>query len=136
MDGLAHWNQIWVLDTEFSIGPGEQPGPLCAVWHEIRSGRWVEAGWEQLRGPCPVPNEPEALFIGYNLAAEWRVYQQLGWPRPKHCIDLYYEHRLATNNLILTYAKPRSLQGALAFRGLKSLTDPDDNGLMQSLCAS
>lgn len=137
MHRLASWNEIWVLDSEFSIGPGGQPGPLCVVWHQVRSGRrWVQAGWEQLRGPCPVPNGPDVLFMGYNLAAEWRVYRQLGWPWPKQCLDLYFEHRLASNNLILTYPKPRSLQGALAFRGLKSLTDPDDKARMQTLCAS
>jgi hypothetical protein len=36
------------------------------------------------------------LFIGYNLAAEYKCFLTLGWPMPWHSIDLMFEYKNET----------------------------------------
>ncbi len=37
-------------------------------------------------------NDPTALFVCYNAAAEWKTFISLGWALPHNTLDLYFEY--------------------------------------------
>ena len=100
------FNHVYIIDTEFIALPGEkqQPVSLCALHYErqgenfkrtenvrvfFRDGQKIE---------CPfIGVESEStLFLGYNLAAEYKCFLSLGWPMPYHSIDLMFEFKNMT----------------------------------------
>ena len=55
-------------------------------------------------------------MLTYAAAAELSCFLELGWPLPVNVIDLFAEHRVATNGIPLPCGD--GLLGALAIRGL------------------
>jgi hypothetical protein len=100
------FERIYVVDTEFIALPGEKQMPvsMCAL-HYVRQGESFKRA-ENVRvffhdgqqTECPfIGIESEStLFLGYNLAAEYKSFLSLGWPMPCHSIDLMYEFKNMT----------------------------------------
>jgi DNA polymerase family A len=89
------FREIWCADFEFTQPPGERPQPICAVFHELRSDRWVES-FDPI---SPLPIDDDSLFVSYAASAEMSCFLALGWQLPKHVIDLFAEYRLLTNSI-------------------------------------
>src|SRR5215469_6710827 len=89
---------------------------MCA--RELRSGRELQLWRDDLirLARAPFDTGPEAVMVAYAAAAELSCFLELGWPLPVNVIDLFAEHRVATNGLKLPC--DNSLLGALAIRGL------------------
>ena len=94
---LECFNRIWVVDFEFGQRPGENPIPWCAVGLEVRSSEkrvWTCSD----RDPRPVYTVgPQDLIVAYAAEAEGQCIRQLGWPMPKHCLDLLPLFRCSQN---------------------------------------
>jgi DNA polymerase I len=87
------FREVWLLDTEFALGPGNRPIPHTLVAVEWRTGRELRLGQNdllELSAP-PFSLGPEACFIAYSAAAEWSAFLALGWHHlPRNVIDPFY----------------------------------------------
>lgn len=86
------FREVWLIDTEFALGPGNRPIPHTLVAIEWRTGRRLRFGQSALSQSSAPPFllGPEACFIAYSAAAEWSVFHTLGWPLPRNVIDPFY----------------------------------------------
>src|SRR5580698_3829231 len=87
---LQEFTSVWVIDTEFRSRSGEPNEPVCLCARELHTGRRLELFFD-----CAHENPFEsegALFVGYNLAAEWKTFISLGWPLPDNMLDLHFEY--------------------------------------------
>jgi hypothetical protein len=111
MAPISDWRQlpfreIWVVDTEFYPGPGKANGgvegdpltPLCLVALEMRSGRFVRLGQDELGPFPPYRLDADALLVGYMLAAEFGFHIACGWGEPVCALDAYIEFRHYVND--------------------------------------
>ena len=88
---------------------------MCA--RDLRSGREIRLWGNDLRRrAAPFDTGPNSVLVAYAAAAELSCFLELGWPVPTNVIDLFAEHRVATNGIPL--ACGNGLLGALAIRGL------------------
>ena len=106
------FDEINLVDTEYRSSPGNRPEPVCLIRWELRRGLkqrfWInELGAEQ------------PYSIGKDAAAELSFHKAMGWPLPKNNLDLFIEHRNATNGRNLPQGN--SLIGALILRHLDSI---------------
>ena len=102
------------------------------VAREMRSGRLIRLWRDELlslRRP-PFDCGPESLFVAYFASAELGCFLALGWPMPTHILDLYAEHRCATNGLPTPCGN--GLIGALALHGLAHI-DAGEKDTMRRL---
>ena len=91
------FSEVWFIDTEFISLPGEPNLPVALCAYELRSKRKVEMFFDR---PHENPfTDSDALHICYNAVAEWKTFLALGWPIPKHCIDLFVEYTRAVNGV-------------------------------------
>jgi len=119
--GLEAFEEVWVVDTEYSAVVGCRPVPICVVARELRSGRehriWQD-GLATLREP-PFRLDDRALFVSYAAPAEFSVFHALGWPAPARVLDLFVEFRALTNGL--NTVSGAGLLGALVHHGLPAM---------------
>jgi DNA polymerase I len=118
---LAEFEQIWLVDFEFQILPGERPSPICLAAHELRTGKIVKLCRDELKNvpEPPYPLADDSLFIAYYAAAEMGCHLALGWELPEHVLDLFAEFRVRTNGLPTPCGD--GLLGALAYFGFDGL---------------
>ncbi len=124
------FREIWVLDFEFVANPGERANPVCLVAHELRSGRTLRLWRDELRAlkESPIPTGPGSLHVAFFASAEWGCYLALGWRLPERIVDLFAEHRLATNYALgkdhrrALLPLGDGLLGAAALHGLDVMT--------------
>lgn len=110
---------VWTLDFEFSAPDGERPRPWCMVARELRSARELRV-WLDCETRCPFDTERD-LFVAYFASAEVGCFLVLGWSLPAHVVDLYAEHRVATNGLPVG----NGLLDAARLRGFDTLADAE-----------
>jgi DNA polymerase-1 len=123
------FREVVVVDFEFTATPGERPGPVCLVAHELCSGRRFRIFQGQF-GPCPpYATGPDVLFVAYVASAELGCYRVLGWPMPERILDLFAEFRDRTNGLPTVAG--RGLFGALTHFGL-DVSGADEKKEMQT----
>jgi DNA polymerase I len=137
-----------IADFEFRIEPGGLPDVVCAVFREFGSGHELRFWHDDLlaKGRPPLDLEQDVL-VAFYASAEVACFLQLGWPLPRHVIDLYAEHRCLTNGLLLKPERQKttsqsgktwksngrdSLLNALAIRGLAHL-DVDTKDAVRNL---
>lgn len=115
------FREIWACDFEFSSDEGERPRPLCMVARECRTGREIRLWRDQLAKlpAAPFDTGRDTLFVAFFASAELGCFLALGWRLPVNVLDLFAEHRVATNGRDTGFGN--SLIGALAVRGLASL---------------
>jgi DNA polymerase I len=129
---LLPFREIWLLDFEFHGAP-EKSWVVCMVAREFRSGRVIRMWRDELlnlrRAPFDVG--PDAVIVAYYASAEIGCFLALGWPLPTNLLDLFTEHRCATNGLKLSGIKPNSLVSALRHRGLPSIGAEDKDTIIK-----
>jgi DNA polymerase I len=120
---IKNWGfqEVWLIDFEFSAPPGEPPKVVCLVAREIKSHRKIRLWADELYG---VPFPPYAidqgsLIVAYYASAEMGCHLALGWPIPHNILDLFTEFRNVSNGL--NPACGNGLLGALAWHGLRSI---------------
>lgn len=118
---MERFREIVFCDFEFHAPPGEIQTPHCLVAHELHSGNWYRRcadEFEHLSSP-PYADGPDVLFVAWYNSAEFGCYHTLGWPLPKHNIDLYAEFRVLTNDHYIVGGN--NLLGALNYFGISSI---------------
>jgi DNA polymerase-1 len=112
------FREVWCVDFEFRTDPGERPWPICMVACEYYSGREIRLWRNELLElrQAPFDTGPDVALVAYYASAELGCFLELGWPLPVNVVDLFVEHRVATNGKNLPCGN--SLLGALAVRGL------------------
>jgi hypothetical protein len=96
---LGAFREVVAVDFEFIATPGNRPIPVCAVAHELRSGRSFRIWLDELGPSPPYAKGPDVLFMAYYASAELGCYRVLGWPMPERILDLFTEFRARTNGL-------------------------------------
>src|SRR5687767_4301195 len=99
--GLDALREVWLVDCESSAPQGDRPSPVCLVARELRTGRTLRLGREDLRDyrEPPYPISPDALLVAYGAEAELGCHLALGWPLPTRVLDLHAEFRCRTAGL-------------------------------------
>lgn len=115
------FQSVFALDFEFISESGKNPIPVCLVARELHTGRLIRLWQDELGAEPPFPTGDDVLFVAYFASAEIGCFLELGWPVPTRILDLYTEHRNATNGIVLPIGG-RSLLGALSHHGISSIT--------------
>jgi len=125
------FEEIWLADTEYSAPAGHRPRPICLVGRELRTGRQLRLWEDQLAQlpAAPFRTDRRALFVAYAAAAEFTVFNVLGWPAPERVLDLFFEFRAATNGLSTPCGS--GLLGALAYHGLPAMAGAEKDTMRQ-----
>jgi DNA polymerase I len=128
---LPAYREVVLVDFEFTAIPGERPGPVCLVAHELRSGRCFRIFQDQFGPAPPYATGRDVLFVAFYASAELACYRVLGWPMPERVLDLSIEFRNHTNAL------PRpagpGLLGALTYFGLDSMGATEKKEIQQAI---
>jgi DNA polymerase family A len=94
---LDEFEEIVCCDFEFNGRDGNRPNVVCLVAYELRSGRRFRL-WRDQMGTCPPYRiDDKTLFVAYYASAELQCHLVLGWPMPRHVLDLFAEFRCLTN---------------------------------------
>lgn len=132
--GLDAYREVWLVDFEFSVPPGERPDPVCLVAREYRTGRTLRLWQDDLRGRRgpPLPIGPDVLFVAFLASAELGCHLALGWPLPARVLDLYVEFRNRANGL----SPPNGfgLLGALIWFGLDAMDGAEKKAMQELAC--
>jgi DNA polymerase-1 len=119
--GLEGFDEVWLVDAEYSAQPGCRPVPICSVAKEILTGRELRL-WEDELAAAKTPPfriDERTLFVSYAAPAEFSVFHALGWPSPGRVLDLFVEFRAMTNGL--STPSGAGLLGALVYHGLPAM---------------
>lgn len=89
---------VIVLDAEYVARPGEPVIPVCLCAQSLLTGQqWRIFAEPGVRQPCPLPLEPDILYVSFSAPAEWSYFLASGWELPTTILDLYAEEMLLTN---------------------------------------
>jgi hypothetical protein len=116
------FEQIWLADFEYISKTGELPDVICLCAREQRSGQIVRLWRGDETGRMDLPPyglDDKALFVCFVANAECLCHLTLGWPLPRHVLDLYPIFRAYLNGRNPP-AEGRGLIGALAHFGLST----------------
>lgn len=129
MNNIAAFDEVWCVDTEYSAPDGCRPAPICLVAQELRSGRSIRVWEDELRrlSAAPFRTDSQSLFVAYAAAAEFSVFQVLGWPAPERTLDLFFEFRAMTNGLPTPSGS--GLLGALVYHGLPAMAGAEKEAM-------
>lgn len=129
--GPRDFSEVWLVDFEFEATPGECPVPICMVARDLASGKTLRVWQDELnmlKAP-PYSVGDDSLFVAYYASAEVGCHLALGWPVPRHVLDLYAEFRNLTNGKETSCG--RGLLGALTYYGLSALDGDEKNEMRQ-----
>jgi len=131
MPSSLPYDEIWLVDFEFQSPSGERPTPICLVALEIKSGRLIRIGEDDLRAMSAPPYciGKNSLVIAYYASAEIGCHLALGWQIPVNILDLFTEFRNANNGLHVQSGY--SLLGALVSHGIQGIESIEK----ESMCA-
>jgi hypothetical protein len=121
LTGLEGFDEVWLVDAEYSAQPGCRPVPVCVVAKEAFTGRELRLWEHELTASVSPPFrlDDRALFVSYAAPAEFSVFHALGWPAPARVLDLFVEFRAITNGL--STPSGAGLLGALVYHGLPAM---------------
>jgi DNA polymerase I len=121
LTGLEGFDEVWLVDAEYSAQPGCRPVPICLVAKEAFTGREVRLWEDELAAAVSPPFriDDRSLFVSYSAPAEFSVFHSLGWPAPARILDLFVEFRALTNGL--KTPSGAGLLGALVYHGLSAM---------------
>ena len=86
---LERFPEIWLIDFEFISTTGERPDPVCAVAHELRSGRVLRVWEDELRTPSGLKfdqlifEKGRCVHISFDPRLRGQVKRQPGGPNTK-----------------------------------------------------
>ena len=91
------FTHIYVLDTEFVAPDGEQQIPVSVCAKGFRQARDIRVFLDKPT-ECPFVgiDSDTTLFVGYNLAAEYKTFLSMGWAMPRNSIDCMFEYKNST----------------------------------------
>jgi hypothetical protein len=115
------FQEVVLVDFEFSARDGERPEPICMVVDELVSGRVHRLWQDELQSLTQPPYSigPECLVVAYFASAEIGCHLTLGWQPPSRVLDLYVEFRNLTNGTPPSCGS--GLLGALTHFGLDAM---------------
>jgi hypothetical protein len=127
------FREIWGVDLEYEAASGERPAPLCMCAKEFRSGREIRLFGDELLAlkRAPFDTGPDSVTVAYAAAAEASCFLELGWPLPTNILDLFAEHRVATNGIAPIAGN--KLTGALAIRGLAHMDAGEKKEMQEAI---
>lgn len=123
---MTPFRSIWCWDFEYRSEPGERPDVHCMVARELHSGREVR-WWRGEQQPELPLGDDAALFVAFYAPAEIGCHLAPSWPLPRHVLDLYAEHRVATNGRDVA----SSLLAALEYHGLDRMAAVEKDEMRQ-----
>jgi DNA polymerase-1 len=125
------FRELWCVDFEFRSDPGERPWPVCMVAQELQGGRQIRLWRDELLAlkRAPFDTGADVALVAYYASAELGCFLELGWLLPANVIDLFAEHRVATNGKKLPCGN--DLLGALAIRGLAHIDAGEKEAMRQ-----
>ena len=131
MANLQQFQEVWLVDFEFSAPSGAVPEVRCLVALEYFSGRKMRLWADEIGGLAEPPYsiDQQALLVAYYASAELGCHLVLGWNLPNHVLDLFIEFRNMTNGL--TTPCGAGLVGALTYFGLGSIDAADKESMRQ-----
>jgi hypothetical protein len=93
------YRRAWVVDTEYCpFDNHPRARCLCAV--DMLSGERREVWLAGVANPpCPFAMTADELFIFWAADADVNIFITLGWPIPRHVIDVMIEFRRIRNGL-------------------------------------
>ena len=118
---LAEFQNIQIVDFEFSTGVGERPTPICMVAYE-RNTKTISRCWEDQLSRMTAPpygTGQQTLFVAYYAPAEMGCHRALHWRMPLAIVDLYAEFRMLTNGVSLPFGA--GLLGACQYFGIPTM---------------
>ena len=129
------YKEIWAIDFEFQMGPGEIPIPVCLVALELKLNRLIRLWQDEMQtlSQSPYSVGEESLIVAYYASAEIGCHLSLSWPKPTNILDLFTEFRVKTNGIHLPTGS--GLIGALIHHGLDSIS-ADEKTEMRDLILS
>jgi DNA polymerase I len=114
------FRQVWCADTEYGVKPDGSFGPdvRCLVAKELHGTAPPIRLWaDQLRQlGAPPFDVTDSLFVAFNATAELQVFIELGWPMPRHVLDLWLEYRAVTNGKRAKQERTRLLDALACYR--------------------
>lgn len=121
MRALHRFEEVWLVDFEFSAPDGEQPTPVCMVAREFFSNRIIRVFADELQMMTrpPFRTDDATLLVAFFASAELGCFKVLDWPIPKRILDLWAEQRCLTNGLSGIGGK---LLHTLVFYGLDTIS--------------
>src|SRR5262245_46009245 len=98
---MDDFREIWLAHFAYDRPPGERPAPTGLVCRELRSGRELRLGREELAGgPSPFPTGHDVLFVAYDSPAALGCLLSMGWALPENVLDLHAEFRRLNSGLL------------------------------------
>ena len=82
------FDEIWFPDFEYRNSDGEHPEPVYLVAWELRTGRRVYLGRDEMGASPPYDISPRALFVFFAADADLECHLSLDWKFPANVIDL------------------------------------------------
>ena len=125
------FGEIWLRDFEFIPRPGERPDVVCLVAHELRSGRTLRLWRDELGEQPPYPIDNNTLFVSFVANAECVCHLALGWPLPKHELDLSPAFRNLVNGRPTPEGK--GLIGALRYFHLDAISTKHKDAMRERI---
>ena len=121
MNPLDTYEEVLLVDFEFSAPPGEHQQVVCMVAREFKTGRTIRIWEDELRAMPSPPFSvgPETLYVAYYASAEMNCHLSLDWPVPENLLDLFTEFRNLRNGIYVPSGY--GLLGALIYYGIESL---------------
>ncbi len=93
------YGRVWVVDTEYR-SEGGRPRPRCLCALDLLSGERREVWLAGVaKPPCPFAMTVDECFIFFAADADIGVFINLGWPIPRHVIDVRVEFMRIRNGL-------------------------------------
>ena len=119
---LNRYDEIVVIDAEYSAGSGQRPNPVCCCAWELKSGKqhrvWTYKKANQIQPPWP--DGPDVLHVVFYAPAECGFYLSMGWKLPYSVLDLYSAYAWFANGRNMRNGG-RSLLAAMSSFGLNSM---------------
>jgi hypothetical protein len=103
IQGIA-FSHFYLVDFEYTAKGAEHVIPICAVVHDLETGRTAKIS--EFAAEPPYAIDSDSLFVCYNACAELSCHLALGWKLPERILDLYVEFLALVNCL------PRDVGGA------------------------
>jgi DNA polymerase I len=95
---MQRFREIVVVDFEFLGGDtGDHYDVVCMAARELRSGRAWKLWRDGLGAVPPYPTDGEVVVVCFAAHAELGCHLSLGWPLPKHVLDLSPEYKNFVN---------------------------------------
>jgi hypothetical protein len=124
---LSAFHRVWLVSFVFVRPTGDRPTPMCCIAQELKTERTICRWLEGACQPCPYDLDNDALVVCCDAADTLGCHLALGWPLPRHTLDLLIEFRLEMNGRLTNW--PEGVAGAAMAHGLDLAKVPSQRHL-------